>query len=305
MSITKKQSDALNVIRWSSTVAIVTCHFLQGYGSAWAWVLNIGVQIFFFLSGFLYGGKTVPSIPRFYWGRFKKVYLPYAAWLLVAFALLWCLADEKPSVMAMGKMFLVRGTVPGLNHLWFMFVIIVCYLILPFFDRLVSKNAMLGISIFAVASGLLLTLKYNSLFLWITLYFIGYLCGRYGSIQRYVLAVAACVSAWLLIDSGFDLEFWSIGSWQNNVLHAAGGIVIFMTLYFCFGRIQLPDRISKLFATGGSYEVYLTHQLFILGSLSLLWLTPSRLLNCIIILAIIFVCTVGLMRVSALTRRLP
>ena len=36
-------------------VSIVTCHFMQSLGNHWAWVFNIGVQVFLLMSGFLYG----------------------------------------------------------------------------------------------------------------------------------------------------------------------------------------------------------------------------------------------------------
>lgn len=99
MTITKQESDALNIIRWSSTIAIVLCHYLQGYGSAWAWVLNLGVQIFFFLSGFLYGCKKVFSYSKFYLGRFRKVFLPYVTWVVIAFIMLCLFADNSAPPM--------------------------------------------------------------------------------------------------------------------------------------------------------------------------------------------------------------
>lgn len=305
MAISQQESDALNIIRWSSTIAIVFCHFLQGYDSLWAWVFNLGVQIFFFLSGFLYGDKHVSSITQFYWGRFKKVYIPYVIWVIVAFIILCLFTTDAPTISVLFKKLLFHGYIHGLNHLWFMYVIMLCYLILPFVDRLLSKNAMFGITILAIASGTLLAYRYTSTYLWITLYFVGYLCGRYVILQRSVFLIAGCISLWLMTSYGFNLEFWRTDSWQNNLLHAATGTVIFLGLYFALSQLRLSRHIASTFAKSGSYEVYLTHHIFILGPLSLLWLTPSRFLNCVIILIIIFVCTFVLMRASAITKRLP
>ena len=47
------QSKAIIIIRVISTLAIVLCHIFQGLGNELAWWLNIGVQIFLFMSGFL------------------------------------------------------------------------------------------------------------------------------------------------------------------------------------------------------------------------------------------------------------
>ena len=197
-----------------------------------------------------------------------------------------------------------RTTLPGLNHLWFMEVIVLCYLILPLVDWILSKKTMFGIVIFIIVSGSLLAFRYNSTYLWITLYYIGYLCGRYSSIQGYVLLTASCVSTWVMFDSGFNLEFWKNYSLQNNILHASMGAVIFLSLYFCLSHVKLSCRISSLFARSGSYEVYLTHHIYILGPLSLLWLTPFLSLNCLIVLVLTIISTYGMIQISELSNRL-
>ena len=44
----ESESEALILIRVFATCLIVVCHVLQELGSLWAWVFNVGVQIFFF-----------------------------------------------------------------------------------------------------------------------------------------------------------------------------------------------------------------------------------------------------------------
>lgn len=57
------ESVAISYLRVLSLMAIVVCHFLQYLDSRWAWVLNLAVQVFFFISGYLYGHKTVTDWP--------------------------------------------------------------------------------------------------------------------------------------------------------------------------------------------------------------------------------------------------
>ena len=50
---TKIESYSISTIRAISVLMIFFCHILQGIDSIMAWWLNVGVQIFLFMSGFL------------------------------------------------------------------------------------------------------------------------------------------------------------------------------------------------------------------------------------------------------------
>lgn len=67
MEITKTESSILIYIRVMAMISIVACHILQAYNNHWAYVLNIGVQVFLVLSGYLYGHKYIDN-----WNLFLK-----------------------------------------------------------------------------------------------------------------------------------------------------------------------------------------------------------------------------------------
>ena len=55
---------------------IVACHYLQYYNNGLAWWLNVGVQVFFVISGYLYGIRDIDNPLAFlkefslkYWSR--------------------------------------------------------------------------------------------------------------------------------------------------------------------------------------------------------------------------------------------
>lgn len=75
--IAASRSIAISYLRILALACIVSCHFLQALGNRWAWVLNIGVQIFFFISGYLYGHKYVENWVDWFVRRIKRVYLPF------------------------------------------------------------------------------------------------------------------------------------------------------------------------------------------------------------------------------------
>ena len=67
---------AISYIRLISMLMIISCHILQGLNLRLAFWINVGVQIFFFVSGFLYGERVVLNIKDFYIKRTKKILLP-------------------------------------------------------------------------------------------------------------------------------------------------------------------------------------------------------------------------------------
>ena len=71
---------AISYIRLIAMILIVICHFLQFYGYKLAFYLNIGVQLFFIISGYLYGNKDIDNIVPFLKKRFRKILVPY--WIM-------------------------------------------------------------------------------------------------------------------------------------------------------------------------------------------------------------------------------
>lgn len=296
--ISKKESDALNLIRWLSTLSIVICHILQGYDNLYAWIFNLGVQVFFFLSGFLYGNKYIEKPGNFYKNRLIKLYLPYLIWIIVSLVLLYCFAPDSFGYKDIIMQLLMQRNLAGLNHLWFMYVIFLCYLILPIVDYCLTKNQVLFIILFGFLTSIMLVFKYSPTYLWVSLYYVGYLCGRYSMIQKYVLIISTIVTTWIFAYCEYDLYVFKEISIWNNLLHASTGALIFLVIFLSCKKIKLNTKISHLLTNRGGYEVYLTHHIFILGPVSLLFLTPYGWLNITIILLITFLCTYLLIKVT-------
>ena len=86
LNITNQQSIAISVIRVLAMSLIVACHIAQAYEYQTAFLLNVGVQIFFLTSGFLYGKIDITNPSEFYKKRLTRIYIPYA--LVVAIVLI-------------------------------------------------------------------------------------------------------------------------------------------------------------------------------------------------------------------------
>ena len=71
---TKIESYSISTIRAISVLMIFFCHILQGIDSIMAWWLNVGVQIFLFMSGFLISSKEINNFYKFIKERLKKIF---------------------------------------------------------------------------------------------------------------------------------------------------------------------------------------------------------------------------------------
>ena len=66
-----------------SFLMIITCHILQGLNYEAAFYINVGVQIFFFMSGYLYGKKEIDNPKKFYKNRIKRILMPLSMLVII------------------------------------------------------------------------------------------------------------------------------------------------------------------------------------------------------------------------------
>jgi len=72
------EAETITVIRAAAMILIVLCHYVSWYPSISfvGQVFNVGVPLFFVISGFLYGGKTIENIPNWYIKQLIKISVP-------------------------------------------------------------------------------------------------------------------------------------------------------------------------------------------------------------------------------------
>lgn len=84
-------------------VFIIACHFFQYYGNELCYWLNAGVQLFFIISGFLYGKKQIEDPISFLVKGFKKVLVPYELFLLIALIFYFLFWRNDLTLMSVAK----------------------------------------------------------------------------------------------------------------------------------------------------------------------------------------------------------
>jgi peptidoglycan/LPS O-acetylase OafA/YrhL len=301
------QSSAISFIRVTALAFIFACHILQYYGLASASWLNVGVEMFLFISGFLFGKQNIVRWGEWFGKRAIRILPDYYITLCVAIFLLIYAGKARIEPQWIAAYFTVTHDlfnidVPGLGHLWYITCILFCYLLAPVFQFVRSRwtpgaNAfffMLGFPfvMFLICYFLKLLPYRYAPDAWI--FALGYhISTRF---QNYVPKMLLLLSVFL----GFGFMFLRgvleiFGYFQSALLSIVTKALIIpyskvafsfaVCLYLIyFGRI-MQNRIIN-FLDRYTYNIYLTHVVIILGPLSILSMSITFFLKLFFIVII-------------------
>lgn len=311
--MSNEQSKAISSIRVVASLMIVLCHILQGMDNELAWWFNIGVQVFLCMSGFLLAHSVYSNWREYLWRRIKRLAYPY--WILLTVIIpIYFLVGVKITwnqviIYSLGMEGVVGEKIPGLEHLWFITTIIICYILLISMDKLkkvIIKNREIrfwfSLGLVCICIQLISTVTGIGINngAWIATFFIGYfLSARYEyTIPNKLIYLAAPIIG---ITTGIRVYFSYLQEIKVEFLQKIFNILfipwskvllgcfIFMVLYNIFSKFYLDRKLNRgvKWLDNISYEMYLVHQVIILGPLSLLKLTSKLWINLIIILILV------------------
>lgn len=292
--INVQKNYSVSLLRLIAMVFIVLCHFLQYYGKELAWWFNIGVQMFFCISGYLYAHKRIDSAVDFISRNLQKILIPYYCFLIPAIALYFVFARDAITIRSVITALLPKGVIGGIEHLWFIPYILFCYLITPYLYALAEKMRKTKWYVFCllffamVICGQVFSLAYNSFFAFdrIFCYLFGYFAAVF--LQEYkektYKPLVLILTAVAILLNGIRIYCVYIGNFHftgfsffADYAHAFLGIAIVLFSLF-FIKIKKKKMILDL-SDEYSFYIYLVHQLFILSPFTLMTATPYTILN--------------------------
>lgn len=320
--LTKEQSFSISLIRSLAILAIVSSHILQGYNNLLAWWLDVGVQVFLIMSGFIFGSKSMPNVRKWYVKRFKRVFKPYYIYLIIVIPIYLIFRMDAISY----KRILIYvfdlqgafGAISGLNHLWYITLIVFCYFITPLMYKYnIAKSVTSEIKFYSLMLVQFLIIQIiilNSFAPWIVIYMFGfYISGRYNykfpsKIKYLIFAItilALPVKIYFQYFYIYDLDstvykILQLGfTWYQVFL----GCTIFILLFDLFSktkRLRSKKYLTKIVHVidDYSYEIYITHHIFILGTFSILKITPYVAFNVMIIIMLTSLSALILKKIS-------
>ncbi len=325
MKIVKKDY-AISVLRVMALSLVIGCHLLEwihDMGENYPLVVKItgnyfavGVQIFLMISGFLYGSKEnlfgdgisrVTFVKKNFWKILKDYYIYY---LLVIIPLCFLLKNPTMTPDAVFGALTGWRTFGRALHLWFIPYILFCYLLTPIIydirEWICKKNVVVGLAGLLILIEVLF-LSYQSYFApaWICAYVIGFFLPKLkGTIiwRRgwYWYAVVVCV-----LGNGIKIYLkYFRGIFYPTEVPGLKGIiltecynwvtvllafVIFVGLYEVLHKALCKrEKMPFLDWTDEySYDIYISHMLFVKGMLSTVFLTGFLPLDLVITFALI------------------
>lgn len=314
--ISEKESIAISYIRVGSMLAIVLCHILQVYSNLFAFVFNIGVQVFLALSGYLYGKKLISNWGKWTIGRIKRVYVPMFIFLIILLPFYLIFHREfflwKAYVINLinlqGVSFAVGGDmIQGIRHLWFITAIMFAYFSTPFLQRMSTcVNWMFP---FLLVSIVLLYLvvpaPYVFMASWVYLYAICYLYVHLKKAKIYNIGLLMLELLLIVLVASKNDVVTSYYHPLNRFFHDVSGvfIVIFGIRFLTLLKINSIPRLVGLMDKY-SFHVFIVHYFFIIGPFSLAHITSSIFVNILFIVVSTLVATYIFVIINNLINRL-
>ena len=318
---------SISLIRLISTIFIVTCHIMQYNNFVLAWWFNVGVQIFLCISGFLYGQKIINDQIDFYKKNIFKLLVDYFVVIILIFIIHIFYIPEVFSIRYVFNIIILWGFPVGGEHFWFVPYIIFCYIITPFlqnltrklFDKGGEKSLIIGYTISFIVTIIVFSTflpYFNSA--WINCYLIGYLLGfmKHNNCNNFkfmclIFSILAVLLNAMKIYVNYiykiDMTGNSVFNTFSSYAHLFLGVMLFVVMYFLFNKLFAKNKgiLNKILDLSDkySYDVYLVHQFFILGPLSLMGITQYQGINILIICVIIILFAIVVNFLSQLIKK--
>ncbi len=184
MNNVAQRDMGISFVRLISMLMIISCHILQYFGNGLAWWLNCGVQVFLFMSGFLYGEKKIENTFSFLRKQIPKILVDYYSSVIFTIIVYFFFAREALVGDKVFKLLFLGGVLDGIGQVWFVSTIIFCYLLTPIFSSMIEKIINTKhIYIFLIALLLITHIEIKLIIpyftpAWINCYIIGLMIGK-------------------------------------------------------------------------------------------------------------------------------
>lgn len=140
----KKNKDvSIQLIRVIAMLMIIFDHILAYINiplkSLILQLMNSGVFIFLFISGYLYGKKTISNWGKWFVGRVSRICIPMWSFMIIDFCVeyvIWKIFNVKYIFIYMFNMQGILGVTIGGAALWFLTLLMICYILTPVLQQI-------------------------------------------------------------------------------------------------------------------------------------------------------------------------
>lgn len=316
-----KKDINIQLIRIISMFFILFCHFSNemqnNIGTALGQFFNVGVFIFLFISGYLFGKKEINNIKEWYTKRFCRIFIPVWIWTLIVNIIYAIKGQEISIVGIMAYLFNLQGffgMTNGLEHLWFLSLIMICYLITPILYKLRNKTnkslkyliILAGIIVISVLISYL-NVRIGMYIFECTLYIFAYYYSfneekyNLNKIKNIIFIGIMVVSMIIRVVTKKYLDNTVI---YSNFIVLLTQSLIAISIFFIIKNIKINIKNKKVIQCINhldevSFYIYIVHYIFCVGPIDIIYpMSKIYIFQVIITLIISYLLGVLLMRLT-------
>lgn len=293
----KNKDYSISILRVIGMISIVLCHFFGWLKiNALAQFLNYGVYLFLFISGYLYANKQIDNYKQWIVTRLKKILIPY---YIITIPILCLFYSNNPIDVfeLLNYIFCLQGLnficsflpfseISLLGHLWFVTIILICYLLTIIIKHIEKRNNSSEVIIISI---MIVVSIYDFVFTIFNLpriymgyfitYFIGYYVARYKHSQKHNTFIIFGVFLFLLSIMGrlgckhfFDASNQNLYIATTYITRPMLAISVYFIVDYLTNKINLLNSLAKTkfwqVLDKYSFFVYLIHYFFLNGATS-------------------------------------
>ena len=270
-------------LRAFAVISILLCHYVQESTNVYvrmsAQFFNIGVNIFFIISGFCFGLQgDIKDGVSWYKKRLKRIYIPYWGFLLflaLVYMILKLNFNLQNWLLCILGMQGARVGVLGADHTWFITVILLCYFITPFMAKKSIRKEWFAVGLLPIVLSLIPHPSAYTLLNPVCFYILAYFVGRIytGNHMTWKKAAVAFVMIAISFIIRFGMKIFADGTILYDRIIVTytqyiAAFAIFALAAFVFKNIK-ASKYCKEFCKM-SFEVYLCHYMFVVGPVSIM-----------------------------------
>lgn len=300
-----EERKSISVLRVFAMVLILLCHIVQEnnipYIQMTAQFLNVGVSIFLILSGYLYGSKDIKeSYGSWIIKRAKRILIPLYVFMLYLLNIYLINGNHINLINWIAYIFDLQGFqiyVHGAEHLWYLTIIMICYLITPILNKNKSKMNKKYLKVFTptlLIAQIIISYFINTqigiyliyIYAYILAYIIGYKWNRSISNKRLLMSIVLAGIA-ILIRLGGKVLFDDTTLYNVIIVGYTQAMIAFSMLYIfihCGKNLRYNKYIKYIHFI--SFDIYLVHYMYIVGPLRTMGITNSFIVNTVITLIV-------------------
>lgn len=301
------KDTAISFVRIMSMLFIIICHLGSFYDSAAvAQLFNVGVPVFLFISGFLYGKKDICSWMD--WGkkRWISLMLPCYLWIMLLVmvgALMnvemvntqscWLVLFNLQGLSFLADAFNWAQVSEGIGALWFLTALMLCYACLPLLQKIqpwIQSRSQWGIVYLLLIAFVLKCICDYTLGIhlgYLLTFCIGYFWSRIWSLpSSHAVVIWSCVAAASCALRVGGKVLWDDSFLYNQVIVSISqtllAICVFQILYWLHSRLR--KIVPYIEAQGGvsqyidklTFYIYITHYIFLTGTFNVRQYIPEN-----------------------------